>query len=152
MVHARDESATGWAEHAGAALAQAGFRRGGARSTLIALLDAQSCALSAQDIEDALRAAGERGVARASIYRILDELEGLRLVTRVEVGQGVARYEANRPDGHHHHHLVCDGCGDLVPFEDEQLERAVRGLSDRLPFTIAEHEVVLHGSCADCRG
>ena len=69
-----------WAEHAERRLAEAGFRRGGARAAVIALLDRQACALSAYEIEDELRADG-RGVARASVYRVLDELVGLGLVT-----------------------------------------------------------------------
>lgn len=139
-----------WALRAGAALADAGYRRGGARAALIALLGEQRCALSAAEMEDALRARGGRVVARASIYRILEELERLRLVTRVEVGQGLARFEAARPEGHHHH-MVCDACGQVVPFEDPDLEAAIERLADRVTFTVAEHDVVLHGACADCR-
>jgi Fur family ferric uptake transcriptional regulator len=137
-----------WADHADRSLADAGYRRGGARAAIIALLDRQACALSAYEIEDALRGGG-RGVARASVYRVLDELVGLGLVTRVEVGQGSARYEAARPDGHHH--MVCDRCGEVQPFADEDLERAVDRLAARVAFDVAEHEIVLHGECADCR-
>ncbi|MEA2254514.1 MAG: Fur family transcriptional regulator, ferric uptake regulator [Solirubrobacteraceae bacterium] len=140
-----------WADHADRRLAEEGFRRGGARAALIALLDRQDCALSAYEIEDALRTGG-RSAARASVYRVLDELVGIGLVTRIDVGQGTARYEAARPDGHHHHHMVCDRCGDVQPFADEELERAVDRLAGRVAFDVAEHEVVLHGSCADCRG
>ena len=83
---------------------------------------------------------------------MLEELVGLGLVTRVEVGQGSARYEAARPDGHHHHHMVCDRCGDVQPFADAELERAVDRLAARVAFDVAEHEIVLHGECAECRG
>ena len=55
-----------------------------------------------------------------------------------------------RPGGHHHHHLVCDDCGNVLPFEDSGLERSIDRLSRRLDFAVAEHEVVLHGSCG-CR-
>jgi Fur family ferric uptake transcriptional regulator len=140
---------TSWTEHAGQRLADAGFRRGGARAAVIALLDDQPCALTAFDIEDALRDRG-RAVARASVYRILDELVGLGLVTRIEVGQGTARYEPARPGGDHHHHMVCDACGDVFPFADDELERTIDRLAGRVAFDIAEHDIVLHGSCADC--
>jgi Fur family ferric uptake transcriptional regulator len=142
---------THWAVHATEALAAAGYRRGGARASLIALLDAQGCALTAAEIEDALRAGGDAGrpVARASIYRILEELEALKLITRVEVGQGLARFEAAREEGHHHH-MVCDDCGTVIPFEDPELERSIQRLAARVTFAVAEHDVVLHGACADC--
>ncbi|HEV7753629.1 MAG TPA: Fur family transcriptional regulator [Baekduia sp.] len=145
--HAAD---AGWSARATEALAGAGYRRGGARAALIALLDEQRCALTASEIEQALGARDGRAVARASIYRILEELEELRMITRVEVGQGLARFEAAREEGHHHH-MVCDDCGQVIPFEDPELERSIQRLAKRVTFTVAEHDVVLHGACADCR-
>jgi len=65
------------------------------------------------------------------------------------VGDGVARYEPQRPQ--HHHHLVCDGCGRLEPFEDDALELAIRRLADRVAFDVSDHDVTLHGSCDRCR-
>ena len=142
-----------WSEHALERLNDAGYRRGGARQVVIELLDEQPCALSALDIEDELRSRDGRRVGRASIYRVLDELVTLDLLSRVDVGDGVARYEPQRPDDEHehHHHLVCDGCGRLEPFQDDALERAIRGLADRVAFDVSDHDVTLHGSCESCR-
>jgi Fur family ferric uptake transcriptional regulator len=131
-----------WSELADAKLAQAGFRRGGARAAVIALLDGQTCALSAYEIEAKLREGG-RGAGRASVYRVLDQLEGLGLVTKIEVGQGIARYEPNRPGDDHHHHMVCARCGEVIPFADAELEATI----DR----VAERVTLLHGACADCQ-
>jgi Fur family ferric uptake transcriptional regulator len=138
-----------WIERAETALADAGHKRGGARRAVLELLDAQTCALTAVEIEDALREA-QRRVSRASVYRVLDELEGLRLVQRVETGQTMVRYERVCVHEEHHHHLVCDDCGLVMPFSDEALERAISSLSQRVPLTVSEHEIVLRGSCRDC--
>ncbi len=138
-----------WSEQALEQLSGAGYRRGGARQAVIELLDEQPCALTVLDIEERLRAGEGRTVGRASIYRAVDELVSLDLLTRVDVGDGVARYEPQR--SHHHHHLVCDGCGRLEPFEDDALERAIRGLADRVSFDISDHDVTLHGACENCR-
>ena len=92
----------GWIERAETALAEAGHKRGGARRAVLELLDAQTCALTAVEIESAL-IGGERRVSRASVYRILDELEGLRLVQRVETGQAMVRYERVCAHDEHHH-------------------------------------------------
>jgi Fur family transcriptional regulator, ferric uptake regulator len=140
---------TSWADHAAAELGAAGYRRGAAREAVVSLLDRQHCALSAFDIEDALRA-GDRAVARASIYRILEQLESLGLVQRVETGKSSVFYEAVRGEHLHHHHLVCDRCGKLVPFADEELEKTIGKLSRRVPFEVSDHEVVLHGACDAC--
>ena len=144
-----EEQQERWADHAQRILAEGRRHNGQARRALVELLDSQPCALSAVEIEDALRS-GDRPVGRASIYRILDELERLRLVQRVEVGQSMARYEPIRGDHGHHHHLVCDRCGMVMPFTDPGLERAIAKLSERVPMRVAEHEIVLHGACEAC--
>lgn len=150
-----EQTGSEWLEAARDALAHAGHQRGAARERVLDLLARRDCALSAQEVEDALRGGGRRGqrpVARASIYRVLDLLNELGLVTRLDVGDGTARYERSDPAGeHHHHHLLCDGCGRLVPFDDPGLERSIARLSRRLGFTLTEHEVTLRGECPACR-
>lgn len=138
-----------WAASAARALSDAGYRRGGARRAILELLDEQTCALSAVEIERTLLERG-REVSRASVYRVMDELEEIGLVQRVEIGQGIVRYEPAREGPGHHHHLVCDRCGRLQPFTDEGIERAIRRVSERLPAQVSEHEVVLHGACESC--
>ncbi len=140
-----------WSERAEAQLAAAGHKRGGARRALLELLGGQECALTAVEIEERLRAGKQsRSVSRASVYRILDELERLGLVQRVETGQAMVRYERVCERDEHHHHLVCDECGVVMPFSDAALEQAISRLSERVPLTVSEHEIVLHGSCRDC--
>ncbi len=139
-----------WAEHAEGKLTAAGRKRGGARQALLELLADESCALTAQEMEAALRGRPGRPVSRASIYRILDELEGLGLVQRVETGQAMVRFERHSGSEEHHHHLVCDRCGLVMPFSDAGLERAIRSLSGRVPLAVTEHEIVLRGSCPEC--
>jgi len=104
-------SSTSWVDQAEARLAAAGRKRGGARRAVLELLGGERCALSALEIEDALRGSSSRRVSRASVYRILDELERLHLVQRVEIGQAMVRYERVCAEEGHHHHLVCDECG-----------------------------------------
>ena len=134
-----------WVEHALSELSRAGYRRGGARTAVLEVLGRHTCARTALEIDDELRAGGRR-VGRASVYRALEQLDALGLVSKLDVGDGTARYEPVRHDGHHHH-LVCDDCGNVLPFEDPELERSIDRLSRRLDFEVAEHEVVLHGSC-----
>lgn len=130
-------------------VAAAGYRAGGARSSIIDELDGLDCCRSAQELHDRLRAHG-REVGLASVYRALDTLAGLELVQRVELGDGTARYEAVAPSGEHHHHLVCVECGRVEPFDDDGLEAAITAVSRRASFAVREHEVVLRGRCAAC--
>ena len=139
-----------WTTDAREALDAAGYRRGGARAAIVELLGRQNCCLSAQDIHDRLRKA-RRPVGIASVYRALETLADLRLVKRVDAGDGIARYEPAAADGDHHHHLVCDDCGKVEPFSDPGLEQALVRAARRLDYGMRAHEVVLHGRCDDCR-
>src|SRR5947209_20126394 len=94
-----------WRKFALGVLDDAGYRSGGARRAVVELLGRQNCCLSAQEIFDRLRAA-RRPVGIASVYRTLETLADLRLVKRVDAGDGLAPYEPARPDGVHHHHLI----------------------------------------------
>jgi Fur family ferric uptake transcriptional regulator len=142
-------AASDWSEHVRSVLARAGLKRGGARDRVIELLAAQPCALSAVEIEDELRAEG-RPIGRASIYRVLELLAEHGLVERVAVGDGQTRFERAQPGGQHHHHLVCERCGELVAFDDAGLEQAIDQLSQRLGVRVESHDVLLRGACRRC--
>ena len=138
-----------WTKDARDALDAAGYRRGGARAAVVELLGRQDCCVSAQEIHDRLRKA-RRPVGIASVYRALETLADLRLVKRVDAGDGIARYEPAATDGDHYHHLVCRDCGKVEAFSDSRLERAIDRVAGGLGYSVEEHEVVLLGACGDC--
>ena len=140
---------SGWAEHALTTLQEAGHRRGGARTAVVEALAGHDCAVTAIELDDELRRR-KPAVARASVYRALEQLEELGLVRRIEVCRGTAGYERVDPAGHHHHHAICRDCGRMVPFEDRSLEQAISRLSESIDFEVSEHDVVLKGRCEKC--
>jgi Fur family ferric uptake transcriptional regulator len=97
-----------WGTRARQVLADSGHRTGQARLALVELLDRQSCARTVLEIEDALRA-GERSIARASIYRILDELERLRLVQKVQLETAIRKLSGRVPMRVAEHEIVLHG-------------------------------------------
>jgi Fe2+ or Zn2+ uptake regulation protein len=140
----RDSS---WTERALRALAEAGFRSGGGRRQVVELLGGEGCALTALEIDRQLPEVG-----RATIYRALEQLEGLGLIQRVDVKGDAAGFERVDPSGHHHHHIVCERCGRVVAFEDEGLEEAIVALAERPDFNVSRHDVTLRGECVTCKG
>ena len=134
-----------WTEQASEALSRAGFRSGGGRRRVVELLGSEDCALTALEIDRRLPEVG-----RATVYRALDQLESLGLVQKVDLGAGAGGYERVDPEGHHHHHIVCEQCGRVVAFEDDGLEQAIRALAERPDFKVSSHEVTLRGECATC--
>lgn len=138
-----------WREVALEAFSGAGLRSGGARTKVVDELATHGCCRSAQEIHDALRAEGAP-IGMASVYRALEALEGFGLVQKTDLGNDVRMYEAVIPGGEHHHHLVCERCGKISPFESEALERAIHGAAEGRRFSVASHEVVIHGTCSGC--
>ena len=69
----------------------------------------------------------------------------------MDAAEGVARYEPIGPGGEHHHHIVCDSCGEVSAFEDSALERAIEQLANRVDYAIDAHDVTLRGECPACR-
>lgn len=128
---------------------ETGGKRSGVRRAVVEKLGAQSCAVSAAELDAQLRADGQP-VGRATVYRVLERLRELGLVERLDLGRAGTMYEAARHGDGHHHHIVCDRCGEVVPFADPGLEQAIDAVVRKLDFEVSGHDVVLHGACGAC--
>jgi Fur family transcriptional regulator, ferric uptake regulator len=142
--------ASDWIGYARATLEREGYRASVPRAAVVETLATLGCSVTAKEIADRLHERGQ-DVGVASIYRTLDLLDRLRLARRVDAGEGVARYEPIDPSGEHHHHLVCQSCGEVTAFEDRELEHAIEALSRRLDYAVDAHDVTLRGECPSCR-
>jgi Fur family ferric uptake transcriptional regulator len=86
------------------------------------------------------------GVGLVTVYRTLDLLSELRLVRRLDLGDG-PRYELAED---HHHHLICEECGSVAEFEQCPLDLG------RLPevggdFEARSHSLEVYGRCSSCK-
>lgn len=134
-----------WLAHADARLRGAGLRTSAGRTAVVELLAQEGdCLLSAQEIGDRLREREAAG-STATVYRALETLHGLGLVRRFDGGEGIARYEIADPTGDHHHHLVDEETGEVVAFEDAELEAAITRIGRRLGVRLTGHDVILRG-------
>lgn len=131
-----------------ATLEQAGLRRTVPRHTLLQLLAATERPLCAQDLYEQAGAT----INLVTIYRTLNELTRLKLLSRIEFGEGFYRYApVLGPSEPNRHYLICDRCGVLTDFEgclvDPLLPQAI------LPnhFQVTYHTLVLHGICEHCQ-
>jgi len=139
-----------WSSQANRRLRDAGGRSGAARRAVIELLEEQQCCVGAQEIHDRLRGAA-RPVALASVYRVLEALTQQGLLQRLDLGDGITRFEPVRAGADHHHHLVCDGCGKVEAFADDGLESVIQEVEQRSGYAVAAHDVVLRGACTACQ-
>ncbi len=85
-------------------------------------------------------------VGLVTVYRTLGLLTELGIARRLDFGDG-ARYELAED---HHHHLVCESCGDVSEFEQCPLDPVRLALED-YEFEVRSHSLEVYGRCAGCR-
>jgi Fur family transcriptional regulator, ferric uptake regulator len=91
-------------------------------------------------------------VGYATVYRTIKLLKECGLADEQHFADGQTRYEnADVGEQHHHDHVICDRCGRIVEFSDDDLERLQEDIATRLGFVLARHRLELYGICRDCR-
>lgn len=129
------------------ALRRSGQRVTGARTAVLrALADNPDHPTAEQVVAAVDRATG--GVHRATVYRTLETLTTLGIVTHVQVGYGAASYHLADQV---HLHAHCQTCGALVDVPSDLLDEVRARLADAVGFDLDPAQVALSGRCADCR-
>lgn len=88
-------------------------------------------------------------VSKATIYRTLALLVKGGLLREVIFGEKHAHYE-HVHDHEHHDHLVCSGCGKIIEFTDERIEKLQDEVCDKHKFNAKTHRLQITGLCKDC--
>lgn len=88
------------------------------------------------------------GVNLSTIYRALEVLEQVGLVTHAHIGHGAPTYHA--VDSETHIHLACDACGSVTSITADVMEPLVRGLRADQGFEVDVSHVAFHGRCRAC--
>lgn len=123
-----------------------------ARRRLVEVLAANGDPMTLPDL-----LAADRTLAQSSAYRNLAVLEQAGAVTRIVTTGDHASYElAEDLTGHHHHHLVCSGCGDVSDFSldaetEAELERVLARAARKARYAVEHHRLDLVGRCQTCR-
>jgi Fur family ferric uptake transcriptional regulator len=131
-----------------AALADAGYRRTGARRSIADLIAARNGPFTAADLVEEARARRLR-IGRATIFRTLDVLADLHAVERLDLPTGEHAYVACEPV--HHHHVVCSACGASRDVDDAGWRSVVRDIERKTGYRIDDHRLELFGLCPACR-
>lgn len=108
--------------------------------------------LSAEEVYDILLNKGfDFGLA--TVYRSVELLSTLGILSRIDFGDGRARYELGTGDtkSHNHHHLICLNCKKVIEFEEDLLDDLEKTIEKKSKFKIENHEVKFLGYCSDCR-
>ncbi|MDI3257305.1 MAG: Fur family transcriptional regulator [Kyrpidia sp.] len=120
-------------------------------ATVRVLLENQEGHLSAEEVFMLVKQKAP-DIGLATVYRTLELLVDLRVIEKLNFGDGVARYEFRENDQpHHHHHLICLNCGRVSEIED-LLGDLEKKIEERHGFQITDHRVSFLGYCSRCRG
>ena len=85
-----------------------------------------------------------------TVYRTLELLEELGLVSHTHLSHGAPTYHA--AEEHQHIHLVCRDCDRVEEVDLSVLQPLADQLARRHGFTMDIRHVALFGTCADCGG
>lgn len=103
--------------------------------------------LSAEELLELVRVEDPR-ISQATVYRTLRLLTDCGLAEARNFGDGQTRYEIATEE--HHDHIICTGCGLIVEFEDERIERLQDEIAEEHGFEMTHHKMELYGFCPDC--
>lgn len=126
-----------------------GRRQTTPRATVIAAALRRAQPFTAQEL---VRELARRGIGRATVFRTLDLLVSLDVLSRIhgiEQGSRCIRYTACAPS--HHHHLVCRSCGKVEEIRASGLEERIEALARARGFQPLGHGLEVQGICAACR-
>ena len=104
---------------------------------------------TAEDILSQVRETAS-GINISTVYRTLDLLEELALITHTHLSHGAPTYHV--ADDAEHVHLVCRSCGAIAEVSPDVVAATVDRLAEDHGFEADVHHFAVFGRCAACRG
>lgn len=87
---------------------------------------------------------------RATVYRTLDRLEELGVVSHVHLGHGPSIFHVDHQATAPHHHAVCSACGTVVEVPLTALDGLSSALLAAHGFELSRQHFALWGLCRSC--
>jgi Fur family ferric uptake transcriptional regulator len=129
-------------------LRQEGYRLTPQRMMILGIINDSVSHISAEEIH---KKVCERYpfVNISTIYRTLNLLKKLRVISETDLGEGYVRYELLERE--RHHHMICRRCGETFAFEDEFLKPLQLRLLNKYGFAADLDHFAIFGLCQRCR-
>lgn len=120
-------------------------------ATVRVLLENEEDHLSAEDVYLLVKETSPE-IGLATVYRTLELLTELKIVDKINFGDGVSRYDLRQEGAmHFHHHLVCIECGGVEEIQEDLLEDVEAIVEAKWKFKIKDHRLTFHGICRQCQ-
>lgn len=119
-------------------------------ATVRVLLENEEDHLSAEDVYLLVKDKSPE-IGLATVYRTLELLTELKVVDKINFGDGVSRYDLRKEGAaHFHHHLVCIECGSVDEITEDLLDDVEKVVEKKWNFKIKDHRLTFHGICYRC--
>ena len=92
---------------------------------------------------------GEEAIGRATVYRTLEVLASMDVLTRIVSPDGHPSYISGAPG--HRHHLLCESCGTTVTITACPMTDLLSSLARDTDFQIKDHTLEVFGICPNCQ-
>ncbi|GGP10361.1 ferric iron uptake transcriptional regulator [Oceanobacillus neutriphilus] len=120
-------------------------------ATVRVLLEREDDHLSAEDVYLLVKEKSPE-IGLATVYRTLELLSELKIVDKINFGDGVSRYDLRKEGAKHfHHHLVCIECGSVEEIENDLLGEVEQIVENDWGFEVKDHRLTFHGICRQCQ-
>ncbi len=129
-------------------LRELGYRLTPGRMMIVATIEKSDHHISAEEIYTRVKAKYPR-MNISTIYRTLELLERLGLVTETDLGEGRVRYHSAEKG--HHHHLVCQKCGKITDLDETLLSHLKDVLREKYGFMADLRHLAIFGHCRRCK-
>jgi Fur family ferric uptake transcriptional regulator len=98
------------------------------------------------DVEELYRRASaiDDGISIATVYRTVRLFEEANILERHDFRDGRSRYE--EVTDQHHDHLIDVETGDVIEFQNEEIERLQKEIAKKLGYDLVDHRLELYGS------
>jgi len=135
-------------KYAGEALREQGYRMTPQRQLIMAALQQSNDHISAEEIHARILDKYPH-VNISTVYRTLELLKNLDLVTETDLGSGLFRYHF--ADKGHHHHLICEKCGTTTEVDESLLLPIKRTVFKEYGFRANISHLAIFGRCSKCQ-
>lgn len=129
-------------------LRQHGYRLTGPRTAVVDAVLRHERPFTAEQLVAEL-AEGENSIGRATVYRTLEVLASMDVLTRIVTPDGHPSYISGAPG--HRHHLLCQVCGTTVTFTACPINDLISSLASDTSFEINDHTLEVFGVCPTCQ-
>lgn len=89
----------------------------------------------------------DRAIGLATVYRTLKMMTEAHILVERHFGSQRTIFEFADAFSEHHDHLICNQCGEIVEFFDEEVERQQVKIALQLGFQLKDHKMELFADC-----